>query len=205
MGKNTGLLVLFALSAVLCGCGEKTLSYRMADFSRKEPGCDTLSGEMCATVNLRYPVFSGGNEAAAEAANETIAGIVFGEMRTADSLCGVFFGQWEKFNSENKPDTHPAEDEKESDHQEDAGYVSPWYYAASIDVKGEYRGCLSLAHTVSTNAFFARKPFIRKYFVLNGKSGILLSPADLFSDTLAVRKVVTAVFREKLRLSRLGN
>ena len=79
--------------------------------------------------------------------------------------------------------------------------VSPWYYAASLEVEADYRGCLSLAYTVSTNALDTPGSPLRKYYLLDSRKGTLLSAAEVFSDTLALREMLTDTFLEKLGLT----
>ena len=42
---------------------------------------------------------------------------------------------------------------------------------------------------------------VRKYYVLDSREGTLLSAAEVFSDTLALRKLLTATFLEKLKVT----
>ena len=154
MKKHFAPVVLFSLVAALWGCTSQELSYRMEDFSANNSGGDTLWGEAGARVSLRYPVFSSVSPTEADRANRVVDSLVFGAQGNADSLCAQFFGRWERFRhaaqealaSEVRQSTADLEQEAESD------YLSPWYYAASLEVEADYRGCLSLAYTVSTNA-----------------------------------------------------
>lgn len=203
MKKHFAPVVLFSLVAALWGCTSQELSYRMADFSANNSGGDTLWGEAGARVSLRYPVFSSVSPTEADRANRVVDSLVFGAQGNADSLCAQFFRRWERFRhaaqealaSEVRQSTADLEQEAESD------YLSPWYYAASLEVEADYRGFLSLAYTVSTNALDTPGSPLRKYYLLDSRKGTLLSAAEVFSDTLSLREMLTDTFLEKLGLT----
>lgn len=203
MKKHLIPTALFSLVATLWGCSPQELSYRMEDFSANNPDGDTLSGEASARVSLRYPVFSSAAPAEADRANHVVDSLVFGAQGSADTLCTRFFRRWEDFRNamQGTPDPSSRQNDEALEQETESDYLSPWYYAASLEVEADYRGCFSLAYTVSTNALDAPQPLVRKYYVLDSREGTLLSAAEVFSDTLALRKLLTATFLEKLKVT----
>ena len=196
--KNTaGYAVLFALSLALFGCADKTLSYRMVGREYYQPDCYTLSGgEGCASMSFLYPQFSSVDTVSAARANRWVSDMLFAPQGQAEALSASFFAHWETFRNESLEQDSSAEHDDDDDTHEHV--LLPWHYAASIEPQGCYRGMLSFAYTVSTDALYLKpsREDDRKYFVLDRKSGRLLSVCDVFTDTLAVRRLVTAVFLE---------
>lgn len=189
MKKYAAYIFLPVLSLVAGACAQQDLSYRMAELERFRTPSDTLADPLCASMNFRYPVFSSPDTAAAGRANRGVAQALFGPRGEADALCADFFGRWESYRAQYEQDDDPAQDDDEP-------VLLPWHYAATLEVQGRCRGLLSLVYTVSTDAHLPadERGFSRKYFVLEEKSGRFLSASDVFSDTTAVRRLITAVF-----------
>ncbi|HIT97918.1 MAG TPA: hypothetical protein IAC44_03670 [Candidatus Merdimorpha stercoravium] len=200
MKKHFIPAALFSLVAALWGCSPQELSYRMEDFSANNPDGDTLSGEAGVRVSLHYPVFSSASPADADRTNRVVDSLVFGAQGSADTLCARFFRRWDAFRNamQGTPDPSSRQNTEPTEQEAGSDYLSPWYYAASLEVEADYRGCLSLSYTVSTNALDAPGSSLRKYYVLDSRQGTLLSAAEVFSDTLTLRKLLTDTFLEKL-------
>lgn len=190
MEKYTVYGLLLLLSWGFCACGGGDLSYRMADFERLGNAADTLGDPLCASMNFRYPVFSSADTTVSARANRGVEGVMFAPSGRVDTLCADLFARWESYRA------HAAQRDDDTAQDDDESLFFPWHYAATLQVQGRCRGLLSLVYTVSTDAHIAGDdPFFpRKYFVLEQKSGRFLSAAEVFSDTTAVRRLITAVF-----------
>ena len=78
------------------------------------------------------------------------------------------------------------------DQEEDEYFPEVWYYSRTADVCGHGRGFVSLMFRTATNSTVYQ--YGRKYASLSLHDGRLLAPEDVFSDTSAIRRVISSEF-----------
>lgn len=194
MKRNIRIVSFFLFTLLAAACARQELSFDMTGIHRYEQGCDSLQGAVCASVNLRYPVFKGEDEKAVAASNALIGDILYGAMGTADTLCSRFFTQWGNIRDSLAADSCGQEEDHIHDEDE---FPAPWYYNAVLEAAGTRGRLLSFRYRVATNSPFAVvSP--RKYYTLDAESGMSASAGGVFTDTIGLRRMLTRVFLQQV-------
>lgn len=192
IGKKITISAVCSLLAACSAGNAEAPQYVMENIAINEPGCSSGDGRICASVQLSYPVFSG-TEEGVETLNSNVTGLLLDGYASVDSLCGVFFRQWSVFRETAFSDTpgHAHGDMAQAQ-EEDEYFPDVWYYSRTADVCGHGRGFVSLMFRTATNSTVYQ--YGRKYALLSLPDGRILSPEDVFSDTEAVRRIISSEF-----------
>lgn len=165
--------------------------YVMENIRRYEPGCSSGDDRVCASVQLGYPVFS--DAESSQSLNSNVSDLLLDGFGSVDSLCNAFFGQWAGYRETVFSDTlGHAHVDMSHDQEEDEYFPEVWYYSRTADVCGHGRGFVSLMFRTATNSTVYQ--YGRKYASLSLHDGRLLAPEDVFSDTSALRRVISSEF-----------
>ncbi len=183
---------LFILSAV--GCTRKGLSFDMAGIHRYEQGCDSLQSAVCASVNLRYPVFKGEDQKAVAEADSLVKAVLYGDMDNAEMLCTRFFARWGMVRDSLSIDSCTQNGEHIHDEDE---FPAPWYYNAVLEADGVRGKWMSFRYRVTTNSPFGVVHSPAKYYTIDRQTGVLISVGEAFADTLELRRMLTRVFLQQ--------
>lgn len=189
--KITTVAAVCSLFAA-CSAGDTASPlYVTENIRRYEPECSSGDDRVCASVQLSYPVFS--DAESQQALNSNVSDLLLYGYESVDSLCNAFFRQWAGYRDSVFYDTLGHTHGDMSHEQEEDGYFPDvWYYSRTADVCGHGRGIVSLMFCTATNSTVYQ--YGRKYASLSLYDGRLLALEDVFSDTAAVRRVISGEF-----------
>lgn len=190
---RTVFFSLVILSAA--GCARKELSFDMAGIHRYEQGCDSLQSAVCASVNLRYPVFKGEDQKAVAAADSLVKAVLYGDMNYTDTLCARFFARWGMVRDSLAIDSCTQDGEHIHDEDE---FPAPWYYNAVLETDGAHGKWMSFRYRITTNSPFSAVASPHKYYTLDKQTGALVCAGEVFADTLELRRMLTRVFLQQV-------
>lgn len=146
---------------------------------------------MCASVQLSYPVFSGTETA--RILNANVSRLLLDDYGSVDSLCSAFFRQWAGYRDSAFYDTlGHGHNGIRHEQEEDEYFPSVWYYSRTAEVCGQNMGVVSLVFRTATNSTVYQ--YGRKFASFSVSDGRRLIPSDVFSDTAAVRRVISGEF-----------